>query len=759
MASSFFGLYVQRNALQLAQKGLDITGNNISNLQTTGYSRQRLDVMSVVNNSSTLGYNNGVPNAGMGAEAIGVTQIRDKLLDGKVRKYNTELCDTGSKTVILSDIEDILDDVENEETGLAAILSNFKASFQSFSSTGADRRDLANICLSSAQSVVNVLKNFDVRISDCLTSTENDIENTNDRINTILAQMASLNTQIKDGYVQMEDILPTRQGYQADVQYGPLELKDTFNNLADELSQYLNITVSEQADGTFDVYFADNTLVHNNEYARTDIKFRDDLADTVTTPDGSKLTAAFVESRAFYDSDGKQVTDEDGNFLADYNGTFNAYMTLYNKSGDKLPVTYDENNQLVIAKDDPVDGLYAAVDKLYVIGENKFYWQDGTEVSDWGTVNDGASVYDEEGNKIKVNGSFDAESLNYQFVEFYVSNTNTEKGWIKAEREVTDEMSEITLYTDPDTGEGVTMATMLNEFNYLIQGNEIEEAYRYEQRLMDLIDDYNASAADEDKIAYDPIFKENINEKAQKEGIKPTYPSYALSVSNETDTLMGGTINGLFDMYNGEGRYSGVDGNSYQGIKYYQETIRSLAKTIVYEFNSIYDDVNAECAAADADYVPFVMFDFDGAESVANMEIAEEWTDNSLRAVHPKGTLASDYNYDELDNSWLNNILEAFENKHSFGTEPQEYTFEEFVAYYGDTMGSQLEYELSNYESTQTMLTSVSSYREEVMGVSMDEEGVNMMNYQKWYNAISRMITAIDECLDKLINGTGVVGL
>ena len=34
-----------------------------------------------------------------------------------------------------------------------------------------------------------------------------------------------------------------------------------------------------------------------------------------------------------------------------------------------------------------------------------------------------------------------------------------------------------------------------------------------------------------------------------------------------------------------------------------------------------------------------------------------------------------------------------------------------------------------------------------------------MMNYQKWYNAISRMITTLDEALDKLINGTGRVGL
>ena len=47
MASSFMGLYVQREAILLAQKALDITGNNISNINTPGYTRQRLDICSV----------------------------------------------------------------------------------------------------------------------------------------------------------------------------------------------------------------------------------------------------------------------------------------------------------------------------------------------------------------------------------------------------------------------------------------------------------------------------------------------------------------------------------------------------------------------------------------------------------------------------------------------------------------------------------------------------------------------------------------
>ena len=40
-----------------------------------------------------------------------------------------------------------------------------------------------------------------------------------------------------------------------------------------------------------------------------------------------------------------------------------------------------------------------------------------------------------------------------------------------------------------------------------------------------------------------------------------------------------------------------------------------------------------------------------------------------------------------------------------------------------------------------------------------DEETVNMMTYQKSFNASSRMMTTLDDLLDTLINRTGRVGL
>jgi flagellar hook-associated protein FlgK len=53
----------------------------------------------------------------------------------------------------------------------------------------------------------------------------------------------------------------------------------------------------------------------------------------------------------------------------------------------------------------------------------------------------------------------------------------------------------------------------------------------------------------------------------------------------------------------------------------------------------------------------------------------------------------------------------------------------------------------------------VDASRESVAGVNLDEEMTNMLSYQHAYSAAGRLVTAIDELLDVLINRTGRVGL
>ena len=57
-----------------------------------------------------------------------------------------------------------------------------------------------------------------------------------------------------------------------------------------------------------------------------------------------------------------------------------------------------------------------------------------------------------------------------------------------------------------------------------------------------------------------------------------------------------------------------------------------------------------------------------------------------------------------------------------------------------------------------TVLNGIQNSRDSVSGVSLDEEASNMMMYMSAYSAASRLMTTLDQALDVLINGTGVVG-
>lgn len=62
-------------------------------------------------------------------------------------------------------------------------------------------------------------------------------------------------------------------------------------------------------------------------------------------------------------------------------------------------------------------------------------------------------------------------------------------------------------------------------------------------------------------------------------------------------------------------------------------------------------------------------------------------------------------------------------------------------------------------DTSKSMRYSISKQRTSVCGVSMDEETTNLIKFQQSYSVAARLVTTIDDMLDKLINGTGRVGL
>ena len=63
-----------------------------------------------------------------------------------------------------------------------------------------------------------------------------------------------------------------------------------------------------------------------------------------------------------------------------------------------------------------------------------------------------------------------------------------------------------------------------------------------------------------------------------------------------------------------------------------------------------------------------------------------------------------------------------------------------------------------NYEAMQTIMTQVTNWRDSTAGVDWNEELTHMIQFQKGFVSCSRCLNAMDECLERLVSSTGVVG-
>jgi flagellar hook-associated protein 1 FlgK len=85
-------------------------------------------------------------------------------------------------------------------------------------------------------------------------------------------------------------------------------------------------------------------------------------------------------------------------------------------------------------------------------------------------------------------------------------------------------------------------------------------------------------------------------------------------------------------------------------------------------------------------------------------------------------------------------------------------TIDDYLRSIVGQMGVQGQEAARQYANQQALVEQVDSRRQSVSGVSLDEEMSNMIKFQHAYGAAARFMTTYDQILDKLINGTGMVG-
>ena len=116
MSSTFFGLTIAASGLNTSQAQINTTANNISNVNTTGYSRQVVNTVA----SSALRCYQSWGTTGTGVEATGVTQRRDLYYDEKYWNNQSALGFYDKKQYYMAQIEDYFNE-NNNNAGFTTI--------------------------------------------------------------------------------------------------------------------------------------------------------------------------------------------------------------------------------------------------------------------------------------------------------------------------------------------------------------------------------------------------------------------------------------------------------------------------------------------------------------------------------------------------------------------------------------------------------------------------------------------------------------
>lgn len=129
-------------------------------------------------------------------------------------------------------------------------------------------------------------------------------------------------------------------------------------------------------------------------------------------------------------------------------------------------------------------------------------------------------------------------------------------------------------------------------------------------------------------------------------------------------------------------------------------------------------------------------------------------------ATTPTGTDTYDFTLSKGNNNASGDNAILLGNRLKIDSSPTlgDVSLDSFYSAMISTLGVQSQDSQRLNTNQQTVVDQLSNLRASTAGVNMDEEMTDMIRFQKGYNASARVLTAMDEMLDKLINGTGMVG-
>ncbi|MCU7845536.1 MAG: flagellar hook-associated protein FlgK [Candidatus Thiodiazotropha sp. (ex Monitilora ramsayi)] len=215
------------SALNANRHALDTTGHNIANVNTEGFSRQRVDFVTREPSFSALGY------LGNGVETSNVVRQYDQFISSQVRASQSV---TSELQAYYNGARQLNNLVADPDVGIQPTMQNFFNAMQALADDPASV-PARQLVLAEAESMVDRFHYFDNQFDSARNTLNEQINFSVTEINRLAEDIATINNDIKNAYGS-----------------APNDLLDKRDQLVNDLSELVDIQVLQQNDGAYNVF-------------------------------------------------------------------------------------------------------------------------------------------------------------------------------------------------------------------------------------------------------------------------------------------------------------------------------------------------------------------------------------------------------------------------------------------------------------------------------------------------------------------------
>ena len=736
MGIGTFGSFTQaRLAIYASQTGLTVTGNNISNINTPGYTRQRLDQKSFYNAGADRYYSSTGAKVGQGVLCYGLSQLRDPYLDIRYRNTASEVGYQDALLAGLKEIADTLDEVGKEITSdkeddgvLYAQLRDLQKSLEQLSLNPTKEND--TLVRNSAETLCSIFHTYAKKLETLRQNTEASFKQDVSAVNEILTNIRNLNESIRNCDIHGDNAL---------------ELRDERNRQIDALSEYMQIKVEYTMEDigagqeveklTISLGNANtDPLVSTDETVLIDGIYGSQISiDQVPKPNPNyDPNLPFSATNLMYlDKDGNPCKSTDPNVALVDSPNYDLVISKLIDSRNRVPKDPDANKDRPVKLDDndlygslqatrellTEAGEFTTKDTVKDIDENASikrgipYFQKSMDLlarqfaDQFNKLNQGTPV-DENGNPVTNPVTVTLPTMTQDsnglisIVNPATGEYEPKPGWSLDKNTGYTMMGGYYVGTHGDTCDITGKIPVFNGQNadQVVAGikNSNDDVTEYETA--------KANGASQEEL--NEIARKLLTRTLNDHGVKPSDTTVCTKV---VDLPKGGV---LFSNCN--------DNDDPEGI---------TAANI---------DISHSWSTGDTKIVPTWVVLHDGT---INNTTKNENVDHMLTKINESLL----YNPKDLDPN-------AASDKLFFGS------FNDMLSNMCISLGNDQRSTNTMLNSHYTLMIDVDTSRDSVSGVDLNDEAMNMMQFQKAMNAAMRLMTVVDEALDRLINNTGIAG-